>query len=177
MSKITGLRTVRLAERSNLIWVELATDEGLTGLGETFRGAAAIETVLHDQIAPWLIGRDARRIEAISRHLLTPYLGYHSASAEVRAASAIDIALWDLAGKRHAIPVHSTNRIPPNVSRSPSRFRPGYRNRLVVVGNSGSNSCHNPSGTSHGLEVAISIPFSLTTDADGFASHDRVPSF
>lgn len=78
---------------------------------------------------------------------------------------------------RHAIPVHSTNRIPPNVSRSPSRFRPGYRNRLVVVGNSGSNSCHNPSGTSHGLEVAISIPFSLTTDADGFANHDRVPSF
>ena len=37
--------------------------------------------------------------------LLTPYVGFHSASAEVRAASAIDLALWDLFGKRHGIPV------------------------------------------------------------------------
>ena len=50
--------------------------------------------------------RDARRIEAASRHLTTPYLGFHSAGAEIRAASAIDIALWDLAVKRHGIPVH-----------------------------------------------------------------------
>jgi len=78
---------------------------------------------------------------------------------------------------RQAIPVHNTNRIPESVSLSPSRLRPGYRNRRDVVGNSGSISCHNPSGTSHGLEVAISIPFSLTTDADGFANHHRVPSF
>jgi L-alanine-DL-glutamate epimerase-like enolase superfamily enzyme len=106
MSKITGIRTIRIAERPNLIWVQVATDEGLVGLGETFRGTAAVEAVLHDQVAPWLLGRDSRRIEAVSRHLLTPYLGFHSASAEVRAASAIDIALWDLAGQRHGIPVH-----------------------------------------------------------------------
>jgi galactonate dehydratase len=106
MSKITGVRTIRIAERANLIWVELKSDEGLIGLGESFRGAGAIEAVIHDQIAPWLLGRDSRKIEAVSRQLLTPYLGFHSASAEIRAASAIDIALWDLAGQRHAIPVH-----------------------------------------------------------------------
>jgi L-alanine-DL-glutamate epimerase-like enolase superfamily enzyme len=65
-----------------------------------------MEAVIHEQVAPWLLGRDARRIEAISRHLLTPYLGFHSSGAEVRAASAVDLALWDLAGKRHGIPVH-----------------------------------------------------------------------
>ena len=106
MSKITCLRTIRIAERPNLIWVELETDEGLTGLGESFRGTQATEAVLHEQLAPWLLGRDARRIEAISRHLTTPYLGFHSAGAEIRAASAVDIALWDLAGQRHGIPVH-----------------------------------------------------------------------
>ncbi len=37
---------------------------------------------------------------------MTPYLGFDSAGAEVRAASAIDIALWDLAGHRHGIPMH-----------------------------------------------------------------------
>jgi galactonate dehydratase len=106
MSNITCVRTIRIAERANLVWVEVETDDGLTGLGESFRGAQATEAVIHEQVAPWLIGRDARRIEAVSRHLTTPYLGFHSAGAEIRAASAIDIALWDLAGKRHGIPVH-----------------------------------------------------------------------
>jgi galactonate dehydratase len=106
MAKITGLRTIRIAERSNLIWVEIETDDGLTGLGESFRGAQATEAVIHEQVAPWLIGRDARDIAAVSRHLTTPYVGFHSAGAEIRAASAIDIALWDLAGKRHGIPVY-----------------------------------------------------------------------
>ena len=36
---------------------------------------------------------------------MTPYLGFNSAGAEMRAASAVDIALWDLAGKRHGIPL------------------------------------------------------------------------
>ena len=106
MSKISNVRTIRIGERPNLIWVEIETDEGLIGLGESFRGAQAVEAVIHEQVAPWLLGRDARRIEAISRHLLTPYLGFHSSGAEVRAASAIDLALWDLAGKRHGMPVH-----------------------------------------------------------------------
>jgi galactonate dehydratase len=106
MSKIVGLRTIRIAERANLIWVELATEDGLIGLGESFRGAQATEAAIHEQIAPWLIGRDARDISAISRHLTTPYIGFHSAGAEIRAASAIDLALWDLAGKRHGIPVY-----------------------------------------------------------------------
>ena len=106
MSKITVLRTIRIAERPNLIWLEVETDEGLTGLGESFRGAQAVEAVLHEQVAPWLIGRDARQIEAVSRTLMTPYLGFNSAGAEVRAASAVDIALWDLMGQRLGIPVH-----------------------------------------------------------------------
>jgi galactonate dehydratase len=106
MSKVQCIRTIRIAERPNLIWVEIETDEGLTGLGETFRGAQAVEAVIHEQIAPWLVGRDSRRIEAVSRHLMTPYLGFHSSGAEVRAASAVDLALWDLAGKRHGIPTH-----------------------------------------------------------------------
>ena len=46
------------------------------------------------------MGQDARRIEVVSRQLMTPYLGFNSTGAEVRAASAVDIALWDLAGKR-----------------------------------------------------------------------------
>lgn len=106
MSIITDVRTIRLGQYPNSIWVEIQTDENLTGLGEAWRGTAAIEAIIHNDICPWLIGQDSRNIELISRTLLTPYVGFHSASAEVRAASAIDIALWDLAGKRHRIPVY-----------------------------------------------------------------------
>jgi galactonate dehydratase len=106
MSNITCIRTVRLPERPKLIWVEIETDEGLVGLGETFRGAQTVEAAIHELIAPGLIGRDSRQIEAIALELSNPYVGYHSASAEIRAASAIDIALWDIKGQRHGIPIH-----------------------------------------------------------------------
>lgn len=106
MSRITCLRTLRTPQRPSLVWVELETEDGLVGLGETFRGAATVETLLHEEIAPWLLGRDAAHIEAISRHLLTPYVGFSGSSAEVRAASAIDIALWDLAGQRQQVPLY-----------------------------------------------------------------------
>jgi galactonate dehydratase len=106
MSNVTALRTIRIGERPNLIWLEVETDDGLTGLGESFRGAQAVDAMIHEQIAPFLLGRDARHIEAVSRHLVNPYVGFHSSSAEMRAASAVDMALWDLAGQRHGIPVY-----------------------------------------------------------------------
>jgi L-alanine-DL-glutamate epimerase-like enolase superfamily enzyme len=106
MSSITALRTIRIAERANLLWLEIETDEGLTGLGESFRGPQAVEAVVHEHVAPWLLGKDARQIERISRHLVNPYVGFDSSSAEVRAASAVDIALWDLMGQRHGIPLY-----------------------------------------------------------------------
>lgn len=106
MPKITALRTIRLPERPKLIWVEIETEDGLTGLGETFRGAQAVEAVLHEQVAPAIIGRAAENVTAISRELLTPYVGFNSSSAETRAASAVDIALWDLAGQRQNVPLH-----------------------------------------------------------------------
>jgi L-alanine-DL-glutamate epimerase-like enolase superfamily enzyme len=106
MPKITTLRTIRLPERPKLVWVEIETDDGLTGLGETFRGAQAVEAVLHETVAPALLGQRAEHVTAISQQLMSTYVGFNSSGAEVRAASAVDIALWDLAGKRLGVPVH-----------------------------------------------------------------------
>ncbi|MDP2121917.1 MAG: mandelate racemase/muconate lactonizing enzyme family protein [Hoeflea sp.] len=102
--KITSLETIRLTEFANIIWVRLHTDEGLTGLGETFMGAAAVEAYLHETVAPKLIGRDPLQIEAINRDLIG-YLGWRGAGVETRGNSAIDIALWDLFGKALGVPV------------------------------------------------------------------------
>lgn len=96
--KITALETIRIAERPNLLWVQVHTDEGLVGLGETFFGAATVEAHVHEYIAPRMIGRDPLEIDKLSGDLVG-YVGFRSSGAEVRGNSAFDIALWDLFGK------------------------------------------------------------------------------
>ncbi|WP_018181394.1 mandelate racemase/muconate lactonizing enzyme family protein [Kaistia granuli] len=102
--KITAIETVRIAERPNLLWVQVHTDEGLVGLGETFFGAATVEAHVHEYIAPRVIGRDPLEIDKLSGDLVG-YLGFRSSGAEVRGNSAFDIALWDLFGKAVNQPV------------------------------------------------------------------------
>ncbi len=102
--KITALETVRIAERPNLIWLLVHTDEGLVGLGETFFGAATVEAHIHEYIAPRVIGRDPLQIDKLAMDLVG-YLGFRSSGAEVRGNSAFDIALWDLFGKAVGQPI------------------------------------------------------------------------
>lgn len=102
--KITAIETIRIEERPNLVWLQVETDEGITGLGETFFGAATVETHVHEYIAPRVIGRDPLEIDALSRDLVG-YLGFRSTGAEMRGNSAFDIALWDIFGKATGQPI------------------------------------------------------------------------
>jgi len=102
--KITAIETLRLGGHPNLTWVEVHTDEGLSGLGETWFGAEAVEADIHARIAALLIGQDPRRIENL-HHVMQPYSGFTGTGAEMRALSAVDVALWDIAGKRAGMPI------------------------------------------------------------------------
>ncbi len=134
--KITALETLRLGAHPNLLWVRVHTDAGLVGLGETWFGAASVEADLHERIAPLLLGEDATRIEFLNRRM-RPYVGFAGTGAEIRALSAVDVALWDIAGKaqrqplcdlfggrkRDAIAVYNTCAGPNYVSKT-SAVRP-----------------------------------------------------
>lgn len=96
--KIKAIETLRIQEHPNLLWVQLHTDEGLVGLGETFWGSCTVESHIHEYVASRLLGRNPLAIDRIQRDLIC-YLGFRSTGAETRANSAIDIALWDLYGK------------------------------------------------------------------------------
>ena len=102
--KITALETIRIAEFPNLLWLKVHTSEGIVGLGETFFFPATVEAYVHEAIAPKLIGRDPLQIDRISKDLVG-YLGFRSTGAEMRAASALDIALWDIMGKATGQPI------------------------------------------------------------------------
>jgi L-alanine-DL-glutamate epimerase-like enolase superfamily enzyme len=102
--KITAIETIRIEERPNLLWLEVQTDDGLTGLGETFFVAEAVEAYLHEYVAPRVIGRDPLQIDLLSSDLVG-YLGFRSTGVEMRGNSAFDIALWDVFGKASGQPI------------------------------------------------------------------------
>jgi galactonate dehydratase len=104
--RITKIETIRLTQHPQLLWVQVHTDAGLTGLGETFYVPGAVAAVIHDVAAPVLLGEDPLDIERHWHALfqITNYYGY--AGAEMRAVSALDIALWDIAGQATGQPIH-----------------------------------------------------------------------
>lgn len=103
--KVTAVETIRLGEYPNLIWVLVHTDEGLTGLGETFFGARAVEAYIHESAAPYLLGQDPLRIDRHSRNMVG-YVGFRGSGVETRGNSAIDVALWDLLGQASGQPIY-----------------------------------------------------------------------
>jgi L-alanine-DL-glutamate epimerase-like enolase superfamily enzyme len=102
--RITALETIQLGEFPNLCFVRLHTDGGLVGLGETFFGAHEVAAYLHETAAPQLLGKDPSAIDGL-RVALPQYLGTRSTGTEARGNSAVDLALWDLAGKAVGRPV------------------------------------------------------------------------
>jgi len=91
----------------NNLWLRIYSDDGLVGLGETYYLPRAVSAVVHDLLAPLLIGRDAFDIENHWNNLfsLVNFCGY--AGAEMRAISAIDVALWDLVGQHTGQPIYN----------------------------------------------------------------------
>src|SRR5918997_2634109 len=103
--KVTRIDTLRLDEFPNILFVQVHTDQGLVGLGETFFGARAVEAYLHETVAPYLLGKNPLQIDRHAKALYG-YLGYRSSGVETRGNSAVDIALYDLWGKATNQPVY-----------------------------------------------------------------------
>ncbi len=90
----------------NLCMVKVETDEGLFGWGESglsSRELAVVGAVNH--FKEFLIGKDPAKIGALWQEM---YRGQYFEGGRVLTAaiSAIDIALWDIAGKALNVPIH-----------------------------------------------------------------------
>ena len=92
------------------LFVQVDTDEGLTGWGEvtTYPGLVANRAVaaMLREVRPVLVGEDPSRIEAIWHKLfrLFTYMGTRGATTAM--ISGIDIALWDIRGKALGLPIY-----------------------------------------------------------------------
>jgi mannonate dehydratase len=107
--RITAVRAIVTApEGLPLVVVRVDTsDPGLYGLGcATFtQRYAAVAAVVDTHVAPLLVGRNPADIEDIFRTV--HYSSYwRSGPVTNSALSGVDMALWDIAGKRAGMPVH-----------------------------------------------------------------------
>jgi mannonate dehydratase len=107
--KITDIRVIVTCPSRNYVFVIIDTDEpGLYGVGDaTLNGRElAVAAILRDHIAPLLIGRDPDRIEDIWQYLYRgPY--WRGGPVQMTALAGIDLALWDIKGKRAGLPLYS----------------------------------------------------------------------
>ena len=78
-----------------------------TGLGDaTLNGRElAVAAYLSEHVVPLLIGRDARRIED-TWHYLYKGVYWRKGAVTMTAIAAVDVALWDIAGKAANKPVY-----------------------------------------------------------------------
>jgi galactonate dehydratase len=163
---IERVRTLRIPRFANMVWVEIATSGGAVGTGEGCLGALAIEEYLHETAAPYLIGRHALDIERHDR-ALRGYVGYDGAGVETRGNGAVNLALWDLAGRATGEPVYQLLG-----GRSRDRIRAyntcaGYAYALsggqLELAASGLEEVR-PAGPYDDLEAAIHRPAELARD-------------
>lgn len=107
--KITRLQIhqVDASKRGNWIFVQLHTDAGLSGLGEASQsGNDGLVIAALEQLGPQLGSVDPTQVEAVWEQLARGSAIFSGDAGRIGATalSAVDMALWDLAGKALAVP-------------------------------------------------------------------------
>lgn len=110
--RITAIETlIPYDVMPGLLMLRIHTDAGtvngvpVIGHGETYYLPEAAAAVIHDWMSARLLGADATAIESHWRFLYGRCMAFGGTGAELRALSAIDLALWDILGQLTGQPV------------------------------------------------------------------------
>lgn len=98
------------APRLSYVFLQVETDEGLTGWGEitTYPGTIANRTIVAalEQVGKFLRGDDPLEIEAVWHKVFRAFTYMGTRGATTAMASAVDIALWDIKGQALGVPIY-----------------------------------------------------------------------
>ena len=133
---VTAIETVQPVDLfPGLLLLRVHTDAGFIGHGETYYCAEAVQAMIHDWMARRLLGEDALAIESHWRFLYERAANFGVRGTEIRAISALDVALWDLLGQVCKQPIY--------------RLLGGPVRDRILVYNSCGNPNYGPSKTGH----------------------------
>ena len=105
--KITKIETsIPQSLMPGLLLLRITTEDGTVGFGETYYGPTAAAALIHDWMADRLLGADALAIESHWRFFYERFANFGIGGAEMRAISAVDLALWDILGKITNQPIY-----------------------------------------------------------------------
>src|SRR5713101_6003113 len=107
--------------QQKLVVAEISTDEGVRGLGYSLvfggGGAEAVHAYLDTRLKPVLLGEDPLLVERLWERMFRADMGIKKQGVAAYALSALDIGLWDIAGKAAGLPLYKlwgavSDRIP-----------------------------------------------------------------
>lgn len=105
--KITDASVVVTSPGRNFVLLKITTEDGVVGWGDaTLNGRElAVAAYLREHVCPLLVGLDATRITDTWSYL---YKGayWRRGPVTMTAIAAVDVALWDIAGKLAGMPVY-----------------------------------------------------------------------
>ena len=103
---ITDVRVIVTCPGRNYVLVKIMTDEGVYGVGDgTLNGSELAVAQAIEHVSHLLIGRDPERIEDLW-HLMHNWSYWRGGPVFMSAVGAIDLALWDIKGKKAGMPVY-----------------------------------------------------------------------
>ena len=103
--KIIQVRTINFSDFPNITMLEIETDAGIVGLGETYYTPRSVAAYIEEVLAPMLLDADPLQIEAFWRLAYDGSHVYGNKGLEMRCLSAVDVALWDILGQHVGQPV------------------------------------------------------------------------
>lgn len=101
--KVVDLKAINLRGGNNTI-VQVFSDEGLVGIGHVDSSPAA-RYVVEGTLKPLLLGEDPLEVERLWRKMYHGIRWHGLRGVSIHAMAGIDMALWDLAGKKLGVPV------------------------------------------------------------------------
>lgn len=105
-----GTDEIRHPGERGFLFVQVETDEGITGWGEvtTYPGTVANRAVAAyiNEIGTLIVGQNPENIEAIWNKIFREMTYVGTRGATTAAVSGIDIALWDIRGKALGLPIY-----------------------------------------------------------------------
>lgn len=119
--KITDVKTYLLAQDTiemigdgsqDTIVVVVETDEGLRGIGEIDSSPRVMDAIIHTPASHMacfglrevLIGEDPLDVERLWRKMYDRSIYYGRRGAGIQAISGVDMALWDIIGRKYGVP-------------------------------------------------------------------------